>query len=107
MPWHLRIFSVVVLLLLMLALAFWVFDFGRQLAGADQNEISSMQASNAMLKEEVDRLRGLLTASENNLQIEKAAQKELAEKHSALVEENTRLKEELAVLERLTAAQKK
>jgi hypothetical protein len=106
-PWHLRVFSITVLVALLLALAVWVFDFGRQFAGFNINEISTLQSSNATLEEEVSRLRGLLAASENDLQIEKAAQKELTEKHSAMVEENARLKEELAVLERLSKAKKK
>jgi hypothetical protein len=106
-PWHLRVFSITVLVVLLLALAVWVFDFGRQFAGFNLNEISTLQSSNATLEEEVSRLRGLLAASENDLQIEKAAQKELTEKHSAMVEENARLKEELAVLERLSKAKKK
>lgn len=106
-PWHLRVFSIVVLVLLLLALAVWAFDFGRQIAGFNQNEISALQSSKAALEEEVGRLRGLLAASENNLQIEKAAQKELSDKHSVLVEENTRLKEELAVLERLSKSKKR
>ena len=94
-------------MVLLLALAVWVFDFGRQIAGFNQNEISALQSTNAVLEEEVSRLRGLLAASENDLQIEKAAQKELTDKHSVLVEENARLKEELAVLERLSKAKKK
>lgn len=106
-PWHLRVFSIAVLVVLLLALAVWVFDFGRQIAGFNQNEISALQSTNAVLEEEVSRLRGLLAASENDLQIEKAAQKELTDKHSVLVEENARLKEELAVLERLSKAKKK
>lgn len=106
-PWHLRVFSIAVLVVLLLALAVWVFDFGRQFAGFNLREISTLQSSNAALEEEVSRLRGLLAASENDLQIEKAAQKELTEKHSAMVEENARLKEELAVLERLSKAKKK
>jgi hypothetical protein len=106
-PWHLRVFSIVVLVVLLLALAVWVFDFGQQIAGINQNEISTLQSSNATLGAEVGRLRGLLAASENDLQIEKAAQKELTEKHSAMVVENARLKEELAVLERLSKAKKK
>lgn len=106
-PWRLRAFSIVVILAVLLVLAIWVFDFGRQIAGFNQNEIRTMQSANSKLEEEVARLRGLVAASENNLQIEKAAQKELTDKHSALVEENARLKEELAVLERLFKPKKK
>lgn len=106
-PWRLRAFSIVIIVGLLVLLAVWVFDFGRQIAGFDQGEISALQSSNAALVEEVARLRGLLAASENDLQIEKAAQKLLTERQNALVEENARLKEELALLERLSTAKKK
>jgi cell shape-determining protein MreC len=106
-PWRLRAFSIVILVVLLLALAVWVFDFGRQIAGSNRNEISTLQSVNAALEAEVVRLRGLLAASENDLQIEKAAQKLLTDKHSVLMEENTKLKEELAVLERLSKAEKR
>ncbi len=100
-PWRLRAFSIVVILAVLLVLAVWAFDFGRQIADFNQNEIHTMQSANAKLEEEVVRLRSLLAASENDLHIEKAAQKELTDKHRALMEENARLKEELAVMERL------
>lgn len=106
-PWRLRAFSIALIVGLLIALAVWVFDFGRQIAGFNQGEISTLQSTNAALEAEATRLRGLLAASENDLQIEKAAQKLLTEKHSALVEENARLKEELAVLEHLSKTQKK
>ncbi len=101
-PWPLRAISVGVAVALLLGLAVWIFDAGRRIAGFDQNEVSTLQSANAMLDEEVARLRSLLAASENNLQIERAAQKQFSEKHSALIEENAKLKEELAVLERLS-----
>jgi hypothetical protein len=91
----------------LLSLAVWVYDFGRQIAGFNRNEISTLQAANALLEQEVVQLRGLLAASENDLQIERATQQQFADKHSALQEENARLKEELAVLERLSKVKKK
>lgn len=100
-PWHLRAVTVGVIVAFLLGLAVWVFDAGRRIAGFDHDELSILQTTNATLAEEVARLRSLLAASENNLQIELAAQKQLSEKHSALIEESARLKEELAVLERL------
>lgn len=106
-PWRLRAFGITVILAILLALAVWVFDFGRQIAGFSRNEINSLQAANAGHVEEIAKLRGILATSENDLQIERAAQKLLTEKHAALQEENTRLKEELAVLERLSKAQRK
>lgn len=105
-PWRLRVFSIIIFVGLLIMLAVWVFDFGRQIAGFDQGEISALQSTNAVLVEEVTRLRGMLAANENDLQIEKAAQKLLTERQNALVEENARLKEELAVLERLSKSMK-
>jgi uncharacterized protein HemX len=101
-PWHWRAITVGVLVVVLLGLAVWVFDAGRQIAGFNHNELSQLQSENTALKEEVTRLRGLVTASENSLQIERAVQKMLSEKNSTLVEENAKLKEELAVLERLS-----
>lgn len=106
-PLHLRVFGIGVIVAALLGVTAWVFDFGRQFSGFDQSELNVLQAANVALGEEVARLRGLLAASDNNLQIEKAAQKQLTDKHSALVEENTRLKEELAVLERLSKTGKR
>jgi hypothetical protein len=106
-PWHLRAFGIGVIVAVLLGVTAWVFDFGRQFAGFNQSELSALQAANAAQEQEVARLRGLLATSENNLQIEKAAQKQLTDKHGVLVEENTRLKEELAVLERLSKTGKR
>jgi multidrug efflux pump subunit AcrA (membrane-fusion protein) len=88
------------------ALAVWVYDTGRRMAGFDHSEAgqitSELRAANASLEEEVARLRSLLTASQSSQQIEQSAQQLMAEQNKALVNENSRLKEELAVFERLT-----
>lgn len=101
-PWYLRVISIVVLTALLLALAGWVYDTGRLMAGFDQSETKDLRQANAALEEEVVRLRSLLTTSQSSLQIEQATQRLLSEKNSTLVDENARLREELAVFERLT-----
>lgn len=106
-PWHLRAFSIGIIVIILLGFMAWVFDFGRQFAGPAQAESNALKVANAALEEEVTRLRGMLAASENDLQIEKAAQKQVSEKHGALIEENTRLKEELAMMERLARTRKR
>lgn len=106
-PWYLRVVSIGVFVAVLLGLAVWVFDAGRRLAGFDHDELRTLQSANAALESEVARLRSLLAASENNLQIEQAAQKQLAEKHKVMIEESARLKEELAVLERLSKQRSK
>lgn len=101
-PWHLRAAGVVFGVVLLLGLAGWMFDAGRRIAGLDQNELAALQETNLALENEAQRLRSLLAASENSLQIEQSAAKLLSEKNRALVEENAKLKEELAVIERLS-----
>ena len=106
-PWHVRAVSIGIIAIIMFGFMAWVFDFGRQFAGPEQDELKSLRAANAALEEEVTRLRGMLAASENDLQIEKAVQKQIAEKQGTLIEENTRLKEDLAVMERLAKTRKR
>jgi hypothetical protein len=92
--------------LVVIAFAGWAYDAGRRVAGFDRGETADMleqlRSQNVVLESELARLRSLLTASESSLQIEQAAQKILSEKHGVLVQENNKLREELAVFERLT-----
>jgi hypothetical protein len=101
----LRAVSIVGVVLLVLALATWAFDAGRRVAGFDLSEtgelVKELRATNAALEEEISRLRSLLGGSESNLQIEQATQKLLTDKNAALLAENAKLKEDLAVFERL------
>ncbi|WP_126446936.1 hypothetical protein [Sulfuricystis multivorans] len=92
----------VVAVLLGLAGLIWLIDPAERLATMNHvEEIVALKKTNADLEEEVERLRGQLAARESDLQIEQAAQRSLTDKHKALMEENARLKEELAVLQRL------
>lgn len=100
-PWRLRVTFVLAVFVVLSGLAVWVFDAGQQWAGFDLGELERLKSGQAGIEEENARLRGLLAASENNLQIEKSAQASLANEQSRLVQENARLKEEVAVLERL------
>lgn len=105
-PWYLRIISVVVVAIVSITMAGWAYDAGRRIAGFDQSEsgqfLSKLRSENNALENEVARLRSLLTASESGLQIEQSAQRLLAEKNNVLADENARLKEDLAVFERLS-----
>lgn len=102
-PWYLRAAVIVAAFLLG---AGWVllFDPADHLSNMRHaEELAALQKTNAALLDEITSLRNQLTARENDLQIEQAAQRSLADKHKALIDENTRLKEELAVLQRLAA----
>ena len=104
-PWHVRLASIAGMLALLAMLSGWAYDAGRKIAGFDQDETShvleDLRKANVELEEEVARLRAQLATSDSSLQIEQAAQKLLVEKNSALATENARLKEDLAVFERL------
>lgn len=106
-PWYVRAVAVVFVLSLA-GVAIWVIDPSAHLAALRRaDELRALQSANAALEEEVTRLRGLLAARENDLQIERAAQQSLSDKHKALIDENARLKEELVVLQRLASKARK
>lgn len=94
-----------------LALTGWVYDAGRRIAGFDSTEsaqeIGTLRAKVAELESEVAKLRAANNASESSLQIERAAQKQMAGQVGVLEAENNRLKEENAVLERLAQGEGK
>jgi hypothetical protein len=110
-PWHLRILAAIVIIGVSAGAAWWAYDAGLRTAGFDQREsgqrLSELRDANQALEEEVGRLRNLLAASESSLQIERASQNILSEKNNTLVDENSKLKEELAVFERLTKVESK
>lgn len=105
-PWYVRVASVLGALLFSAGLAAWAFDAGKRTAGFDQDEtaqlVEQLRLDNKILEDEVSRLRGLLTASEGSIQIEQAAQKQLAENNRRLAEENSKLREDLAVFDKIS-----
>lgn len=105
LPWPIKLLALGVLAGLIVALVAWIYDAGRRVVGYDGGEldkvVKQLRASNAELEAEVARMRSLLSGSESTLQIERSAQKLLSEQNSSLVAENARLKEDLAVFERL------
>lgn len=104
-PWHLRFAGLAGMTILVTAIAIVSFDAGRQGAGFDQVSstrlVEELRATNTDLEKEVARLRSLLAARESSLEIEQASQKLLSEKNSLLTSDNAKLKEELAIFERL------
>ena len=100
-----------VLLGIILVLAVWVYDKGRSFAGFNRSEteyeLSELRANISLLIDETARLRDQVIASESRLQIERTAQASLAKQIQVLETENNRLREDLAVFERLAAADPK
>jgi hypothetical protein len=104
-PWYWRALALAVTGAVGLALAGWVYDAGRRIAGFDSSEtaqeIGALTQKVAALEAEAAKLRAANNASESSLQIERTAQQQLTAQVQALEAENNRLKEENAVFERL------
>lgn len=101
-PWYMKAAVFVGVLALFALTAYFSYESGRLDAGFDKQGAAKVETEHAALEEEILRMRSLLTASESTLQIERASQKLLSEKNGVLVAENSKLREELAVFERLT-----
>lgn len=105
LPWHIKLLMFGVLIGLITIVFALVYDASNFAAGdgggKSGNMAEQLRTTNAELEDEVARLRSLLSSSESTLQIERSAQKLLSEQNSVLVAENARLKEEVAVFERL------
>lgn len=103
--WYWRMLGIVALLSCSLALAAWIYDAGRRIAGFDRSEteqeLSQLRESAGKLNAETASLRASVNASESKLQIERAAQAQLGRQVKVLEDENARLKEDLAFFENL------
>ena len=109
--WYWRWAGMVVLASLSLALALWIYDAGMRFAGFDRSEIEQevklLRETAARLASETAELRAVSNASESRLKIEQSAQLQLGAQVKTLVEENRRLKEDLAFFENLGPATNK
>jgi hypothetical protein len=106
-PWYWRALAAVVILGLALALAGWIYDARRRYAGferdASDSEIRALREKTGQLADDVARLQTMANTSESHLQIDRATVQRLTTQVKTLEEENTRLKENLAVFENLAA----
>lgn len=110
-PWYWRALAAIAVLSISFALAGWIYDAGRKIAGFDRREtaqeISALREQIGELQKEATQLRALVNAGESNLQIERTAQQQLVRQVKILELENSRLKEDLAFFENLASAEGK
>ena len=103
--WYWRALATIVVLSLSLALAAWMYDAGRRIAGYDSNEsakeIQSLRNYVMELDSELTKLRGVAGSGESRLQIEQAALRQLSAQVKSLEMENAALKQDLAFFEEL------
>ena len=106
--WYWRALAIVMILSISLALAAWVYDAGRRIAGfhSDEStqEIQSLRNYVMELDAELTKLRSLAGSGESSLQIERATQKKLSQQVKLLELENSALKLDLAFFEGLMPA---
>lgn len=104
-PWHWRAASIIIITAASLALAGWIYDAGRTIAGYKNATIDDMRSRLRDQESELTQLRAAATSSAARLQIEQTTQEQLKKQVVSLEGENARLKEELAVFEHMAQGQ--
>lgn len=107
MPWPLRWAIVAIVLGFCAAIALWAFEFGKGIAGLDRHtteELASLRAEVARLRDERDKAQSVLNTSGSLITAEKAAQEKLASQIRALESENRALRDDLGFFEKLIPA---
>lgn len=103
--WYWRALAGVALLSVSLAGAAWIYDAGRRIAGFDSQSsaqaLAELREQVGQLEAELGALRGVASAADSNLKIERTAQQQLATQVRQLEAENAALKQDLAFFEGL------
>lgn len=104
--WYWKALVSIAILSISLSLAMWAYDARRQAYGAtnedQEREIATLRSRVVELDAELARTLALVETGGNNLQIERATQRQLSQQVRSLEAENVALKEDLAFFEGLT-----
>ncbi len=110
MSWHWQGLFVAALLIVLGALAWWLFESGRESGGFDRGayggRVEALTAETIALKSDNDQLHSTVEGLQRQSQIDKASQAELAKSLTQLQEENARLKEEVGFFRSIMSAGK-
>ncbi len=111
MPWPVRWIGAAVVLGFCAAIALWAFEFGKEIAGIDDNriqdltrlerEVVELQRDLVTMKEERDKALALANTSTTLMTAEKAAQERLSSLNKQLEVDNQRLRDDLGFFEKL------
>jgi hypothetical protein len=108
LAWYWRWLLNLLMMVAVAAIVWWLVQNSYRITGFSVEEarqqIASLGAENASLKGEVEVARATLVERDRQLQIEKAAQTELARNVAQLQEENASIKEDLGFLRRLMSS---
>jgi len=106
-PWYWRALLWVLVLSTSLALAAWMYDYGRRFAGFDRSEtdreLAALRTQVGTLESELEKLGAIARSSGSRLRVETTTQDQLAAQIKSLQRENAALKEDLALFEGLVA----
>lgn len=107
-PWYLRWLGLTLGVIATVALAGAAYHYGQIFAGFDQGEVASTLKKLAADKTQLEQTNAALASEravmERELQIVRAAQGDLAKQVKALSEENSKLKEEIALVQAISAS---
>lgn len=111
MPWYLRWSLTLPFVLAALGLAWWSYGSGLELAGfyrgQTREELSKLREQVTKLQEENTQLGNQIAQYERQIQIERASNQETAKQLKSLSEENSRIQEDLAFFQNITATRGK
>ncbi len=107
-PWYVRFGSTVVMMALAAAIAWWLVDNSYRITGFNredaEKQIQKLSSDSAKFQQDLDATKRSLTERDRQVQIEKAAQAELARNVAQLQEENSGLKEDLGFLRNIMSS---
>ena len=108
LAWYWRWLLNVLLMVLVATVVWWLVQNSYRITGFDVEEVKAHMAKlteeNRAVKAEAETARGTLVERDRQLQIEKAAQTELARTVAQLQEENAALKEDLGFLRNIMSS---
>ncbi|HZZ93965.1 MAG TPA: DUF6776 family protein [Usitatibacter sp.] len=108
MAWYWRWLANVLMMIVVAGVVWWLVENSYRITGSDIHEvrarIESLTAENASLHHDVDALRSSMAERDRQLQIERAAQGELARSVQQLQDENSGLREDLAFLRKVMSS---
>lgn len=107
-PWYVRFGTSALMMGLAAAIAWWLVDNSYRITGFNredaEQQIQKLTADTTRMQQELETARRLLTERDRQVQIEKAAQAELARNVAQIQEENASLKEDLGFLRNIMSS---
>jgi len=108
LAWHWRWLLNVLMMAAVAGVVWWLVENSYRITGFDieevRHQIASLTQENRTMKADLEAARGALVERERQLQIEKAAQGELARTVTQLQDENASLKEDLGFLRNIMSS---